>query len=81
MQQGKLIKLHEAKEGHTNIVSQKWKPQHFIDIADRVEAVWDILQQQGTKVVALVGRGGIGRKEFFFKCSWIGGLCVSIFSF
>ena len=35
-------------------------PKHFMDIDERVEAVWHLLQVPDTAVVALVGMGGIG---------------------
>lgn len=76
-----MFKSHEAKDGHASIIAQKWMPQHFIDIGDRLETVWLMLQQQDTKVVALVGMGGVGRGEFLSKCSCIGGLHVSNLNF
>ena len=36
-------------------------PQHFIDIGEKIEAVWHLLQMPDTAVVALVGMAGIGR--------------------
>ena len=37
-------------------------PQHFIELDDRVEAVWNKLQVPNKAVVALVGMGGIGEE-------------------
>ena len=41
---------------------QRQMPQHFIELNDRVEAVWNMLQLPNQAVVALVGRGGIGEE-------------------
>ena len=41
---------------------QRQMPQHFIELNDRVEAVWNMLQLPNQAVVALVGMGGIGEE-------------------
>ena len=51
--------LNELTKRATNTL-QMHLPEHFVNVADRVKAVKDILQQREAKVVALVGMGGIG---------------------
>ena len=41
---------------------QRQMPQHFIELNDRVEAVWNMLRLPNQAVVALVGMGGIGEE-------------------
>ena len=41
---------------------QRQMPQHFIELNDRVEAVWNMLKLPNQAVVALVGMGGIGEE-------------------
>ena len=45
-------------------------PKHFMDINERVEAVWYLLQVPDTAVVALVGMGGIGRIGILLLMLW-----------
>lgn len=45
---------------------QTWMSHHFIDIRERVEAVWGMLQQRGGTMVALFGIGGVGGDGILF---------------
>ena len=45
-------------------------PKHFMDIDERVEAVWHLLHVPDTAMVALVGMGGIGRIGILLLMLW-----------
>ena len=45
-------------------------PHHFINIGERVEAVWHLLQMPDAAVVALVGMGGIGTIGILLFMLW-----------
>ena len=45
-------------------------PQHFINIGERMEAVWCLLQVPDTAVVALIGMGGVGRTGILLLMFW-----------
>lgn len=54
-----LMAVQEMTKGVTKTLCMHI-PEHFIRIDDRVKAVEGLLQQPETKVVALVGMGGVG---------------------
>lgn len=45
-------------------------PQHFINLNDRVEAVWSMLEVANRTVVALVGMGGVGEEGLSLEQQW-----------
>ena len=56
----KALKSRQEISKHVSLTHQRRMPAHFIDIGERVEAVWSILMQQDTSVLGLVGMGGVG---------------------
>ena len=53
----------EISQGISSAIKpQRQMPQHFIELNDRVEAVWNMLKLPNQAVVALVGMGGIGEE-------------------
>lgn len=49
-----------SKGTPVSLFPQRPMPQHFVDLGDRVQVVWDLLKVPDKAVVALVGLGGIG---------------------
>ena len=64
VERGKIFKTREEISQDTSLAMkrQRQMPQHFIELDDRVEAVWNKLQVPNSTVVALVGMGGIGEE-------------------
>ena len=55
------LELICATQKHEKRISHQ-----FIDICERVEAVWGLLQRRGATMVALFGIGGVGGDGILF---------------
>lgn len=54
--------LKEMTIGVTETLKM-YVPEHFVSIDDRVKDVVDMLQEPTTKVLALIGMGGVGKDK------------------
>ena len=63
-------KQEVSKQISVTLEHQREMPEHFINHSERVEQVWQLLQKQGSPVVALVGMGGIGRPYLLLSVLW-----------
>lgn len=62
----------------TTLTHLRDMPDHFMNLSERVEAVWDLLQLPDTRIVALVGMGGIGRRDLSLQCCSFHGVSIAL---